>query len=140
MSVKCGLTLGEEHRMRLSKNRLSTRTFGPEREEVARDWRRLHNEELHNLYASPSIVRVIKSRRIWVTHGARMGKMRNKFKILSRKIEGKKPLGRTRRRWADNIRIDLRETGWKIVDWTEFDQDRGYWWALVNAVITFQAP
>jgi hypothetical protein len=82
------------------------RIFAVKREEVAGDWRRLHNEELHNLNASPNIIRAIKIRRIrWVEHVARMGEMRNVCNILVGKLEGKRPLGRPRRRWEDNIRI-----------------------------------
>jgi hypothetical protein len=79
---------------------------------VKGDWRKPHNEELHNLYCSPSIIRIIKSRRIrWAGHVARMGENRNAYRILVGKPEGKRPLGRTRRKWEDNIRMDLREMG-----------------------------
>jgi hypothetical protein len=81
------------------ENRVLRRIFGPKREEVAGDWRRLHNEELHNLHASPNVIRVIKSKRMsWTGHVARMEEMRNAFKILIGKSEGKRPLGRPRRR------------------------------------------
>jgi hypothetical protein len=86
------------------------RIFGPKRDEVTGGWRKLHNEELHNLYSSPSIIRMIKSRRIrWAGHIARMWEKRNAYRILVGKPEGKKPLGRQRRRWVNNIKIDLRE-------------------------------
>jgi hypothetical protein len=82
------------------------RIFGPKRDEVTGDWKKLHNEDLHNLYSSPNIIRMIKSRRMrWAEHVARMGKTRNAYRIL---VEGKRPLGRQRRRWVDNIKIDLR--------------------------------
>jgi hypothetical protein len=96
----------------VSGNRVLRRIFGPEREEVAGGWRRLNNEELHNLHASQNIIKVIKLRRMrWARPVARMGKMRNEYKILVGKIEGKGPLERPPCRWEDNIRMDLRETG-----------------------------
>jgi hypothetical protein len=103
---------------------LLRRIFGPKGDEGAGGWRRLHNEELHNLYASP-IIRVIKSRRMrWAQHVACMGEMRNAYNILFGKPEGKRPLGRPRRRRKANIRMDLRETGWEGVDWMHLAQDR----------------
>jgi hypothetical protein len=91
------------------ENRVIRRIFGPKRDEVAGDCRKLHNEELHNLYASPSIIRMIKSRMMRLTgHVARMGAMRNAYRILVGKPEGKRPLGRPRRRWVDNIKMDPR--------------------------------
>jgi hypothetical protein len=91
------------------ENRLPRRIFEPKRDEVMGDWRKLHNEELHNLYSSPSIIRVIKSRRMrWAEHVARMGEKRNAYRILMGKPEGKRPLGRPRCRWVDNIKMDLR--------------------------------
>jgi hypothetical protein len=86
------------------------RISGPKRDEVTGDWRKLHNEELHNLYSSPNIIRMIKSRRMrWAEHVERMGETRNAFRILVGKPKGKRPLGRPRRRWVDNIKMDLRE-------------------------------
>jgi hypothetical protein len=91
--------------------------FGPKRDEVKGGWRKLHNEELHNLYCWPSIIRIIKSRRMrWAGHVARMGKKRNAYRILMGKPDGKRPLGIPRRRWEDNIKMDLREIGWMV--WT----------------------
>jgi hypothetical protein len=82
------------------ENRVLRRIFGPKREEVARDWRRLHNEELHNVYTSPDIVMMVKSRKMrWMGHGARMGEMRNAYKILTGESEGKRPLERPRHKW-----------------------------------------
>jgi hypothetical protein len=87
------------------------RIFGPKRDLVTGGWRKLHNEELHNLYSSPSIIRMIKSRRMrWVGHVARMGE-KYAYRIFVGNPEGKRPLGRTRRRWANNIKIDFREVG-----------------------------
>jgi transcription termination factor 2 len=100
------------------ENRVLRRIFGPKRDEVTGGWRKLHNEELHKLYSSPSIIRMIKSRRMrWAGHVARMGEKRNAYRILVEKPEGKRPLGRPRRRWVDNIKMDLREIGWDGMDW-----------------------
>ena len=94
------------------------RLFGPRRDEVTREWRRLHNEELNDLYSSPNIVRVIRSRRMrWAGHMARMGEERGVYRVLVGKPEGRRPLGRPRRRWVDNIRMDLQEVGCGYMDW-----------------------
>jgi hypothetical protein len=96
-------------------NRLLRRIFGPKKEDVAGIWRRLHNEELHNLYASPNIIGVIKSRRRWVGHVVCIGEMRNSFRVLIGKSEGKRPLERHWHRLEDNINMDLRGKWWKVV-------------------------
>jgi hypothetical protein len=102
------LTLREEHRLRVFENRVLRRIFGPKRDKVTGGWRKLHNEEL-NFCSSPSVIRMIKERRLrWAGHVAGMGKTRNAYRILVGKPEGKRPLGRVRRRWVDNIRMDLR--------------------------------
>jgi hypothetical protein len=99
-------------------NRVLSRIFGPKRAEVTGEWRKLHNEELRDLYSSPSIIRIIKSRRMrWAVHVERMGEKRNAYRLLVGKPEGKRPLGRPRRRWVDNIRMDLGKVGWSDVDW-----------------------
>jgi hypothetical protein len=104
------LTLREEHRLRVSENRV-LRIFGPKMEEDG-SWRKLHNDELHSLYSSPNIVRVIKSRRMrWAGHVACMGEGRGVHRVLVGKSEGKRPLRRPRRRWEDDIKMDLREIG-----------------------------
>jgi hypothetical protein len=93
----------------------------------------LHNEELHNLYSSPNIIRMIKSRRMrWAGHVLRMGEKRKAFRILVGKSEGRRPLGRPRHRWVNNIKIDLREIESDGVDWVDLAQDRDQWMALVN--------
>jgi hypothetical protein len=128
--VLCGcetwsLTLREEHRLRLFENRVLRRIFGPKSDDVTGKWRKLHNEELHNLYSSPKIIRQIKSRRMRLAgHLARMGEEKKVYKVLVRKPEGKRPLGRPRRRWEDWIRVDRREIGWGSVDWIQLAKDR----------------
>jgi len=110
-------------------------------EEVTGEWRKLHNEELNNLYSSPNIVRVLKSRRMrWAGHVARMGERRSVYRVLVGKPEGRRPLGRPRHRWGDNIRMDLREVGCGCVDWMELAQDRDRWRALVSAVMNLRVP
>jgi hypothetical protein len=104
------LTLREEHRLRVLENRVLRRIFGSKRDEVMGEWRKLHNKELRDLYSSPSIVRIIKSRRLrWAGHVARMGEKRNAYRLLVGKPERKGPLERPRRRWVDNIRMNLGE-------------------------------
>jgi hypothetical protein len=113
------------------------RIFGPKRDEVTGDWRKLRNEELHNLYSSPNIIRMIKSRRIRrAGHVARMGEKRNSYRVLV----GKPQIGRPRRRWLDNIKIDLREIGWDGMDWLDLAQNRDQWRALVNTVMNLRVP
>jgi len=106
------LTLREERKLRVLQNMVLRTIFGPRRDEVMGEWRRLHNEELNDLYCLPNIVRVIKSRRMrWAGHVARMGEERGVYRALVGKSEGKRPLGGPRRRWIDDIRIDLQEAG-----------------------------
>jgi hypothetical protein len=107
------LTLREERRLRVFENRVLRRVFGPKRNEVTGEWRKLHNEELNDLYPLPNIVWVVKSRQMrWAGHVARMEKDREVHRVLVGKPEGKRPLGRPRRRWEDNIKMDLQEGGW----------------------------
>jgi hypothetical protein len=121
------------------ENRVLRRMFGPKRDEVVGGWRKLHNEELHNLYTSPNIIRTFKSRRMrGAGHVARIGEKRNPYRIFVGKPEGKRPLGRPRRRWVDNIKIDLTELGWDGVDWIHLAQDRDQWRALVNTAVNFR--
>jgi hypothetical protein len=114
------------------------RIFGPKRDGVTGGWRKLHNEELHNLYSLPSIIRITNSRRIrWAGHVARMGEKRNVYRLVG-KPEGKRPLGKPRRRWIDNIKMDLLEIGLRVVDWIGLAQDRYSWRALVNSVMNLR--
>jgi hypothetical protein len=101
----------------------------------------LHKEELHDLYSSASIIRIINSRRMrWAGHVARMGAKSNAYRLLVGKPEEKRPLERPRRRWVDNIRADLGEVGWGDVDWIGLAQDRNRWRALVNSVLSLRVP
>jgi hypothetical protein len=119
------LTLREERRLRVFENRVMRRVFGPKRDVVTGEWRKLHNEELNDLYSLPIIVRVVKSRRMrWAGHVALMGKDRGVHRVLVEKSEEKRLLGRPRRRWEDNIKMDLQEVGGGCGDWMELAQDR----------------
>ena len=110
-------------------------------DEVTGKWRRMHNEELNDLYSSPNIVRVIKSRRMrWARHVARMGEERGMYRVLVGKPEGRRPMGRPRRRWVDNIRMDLQEVGCGYMDWIGLAQDRDRWRTLVSAVMNLRVP
>jgi hypothetical protein len=127
MGVKFVLTLREEHRLRLFENRVLRRIYGPKRKEIVGGWRRMHNEELHGLYASLNIS-LIKSRRMRLAgYAARMVEMRNAYDILVGKPEGKRSFGRRRHRWKDIIRMDLMEISWESVDWIRLAQDRDQW-------------
>ena len=123
------------------ENMVLRRIFGPRSDEVKGEWRRLHNEELNDLYCSPNIVRVIISRRMrWAGHVARMGEGRGVYRVLVGKPEGKVPLGRPRRRWVDNIRMNLQEVGCGYMDWIGLAQDRDRWRRLVSAVMNLRVP
>jgi transcription termination factor 2 len=131
--------LREERRLTVFENRVLRRIFGPKRDEVTGEWSKLHNEELNDLYSSPNIVRMIKSRRMrWAGHVARMEERRRVYRILVGKPEGKGPPGRPGRRWEDNIKMDLEEVGCVGKVWIELAQDRGGWRALVNAVMNLR--
>ncbi|KAJ4443480.1 hypothetical protein ANN_05152 [Periplaneta americana] len=128
------LTLREEHRLRVFENKVLRKIFGAKRDEVTGEWRKLHNTELHALYSSPDIIRNIKSRRLrWAEHVAHMGESRNAYRMLVGRPEGKIPLGRPRRRWEDNIKMDLREVGYVDRGWINLAQDRDLRRAYVRA-------
>ncbi|KAJ4452170.1 hypothetical protein ANN_03688 [Periplaneta americana] len=129
------LTLREEHWFRMFENKVLRKIFGAKRDEVTGEWRKLHNTELHALYSSPDIIRNIKSRRLrWAGHVARMGESRNAYRVLVGRPEGKRPLGRPRRRWEDNIKMDLREVGYNETGLIlhRIGTDGGLMWAAMN--------
>jgi len=134
-------TLREEHRLRVSENRMLRRIFEPKRDEVTGERRKLHNEELNDLNSSPVVVWVIKSRRMrWAGHVARMVERRGVYMVLVEKPEGRRPLGRPRRKWEDNIKMDLQKVGCGGINWIELAQDRDRWRAIVNAIMNLRVP
>jgi len=134
------VALREKRRLRVSENRVLRRIIRPKRDELTGEWRKLHNEEPNDL-SSTNIFRVIKLRRMrWVGHVARMGERRGVCRVLVGKPEGKRPLGRPRRRWEGNIKMDHQEVACEGVDWIKLVQDRGRWRALVTAVMILRVP
>jgi hypothetical protein len=128
--------LREERRLRVLR-----RVFGPKRDAVTGEWRKLHNEELNDVYSLPNIVREVKSRRMrWAVHVARIGEDSGVYRVLVGKPEEKRPLGTLRRRWENNIKMDFQEVGGGRGDWMELAQDRDRWRALVGTVRDFRVP
>jgi hypothetical protein len=126
--------------VRVFENRVLREIFGRKREEDG-SCRKLHNDELHNLYSSSNIVRVIKSRRMrWAGHVAHMGEERGVYRVLVGRPEGKRPLGRPRRRWEDNIKMDLREIRIDGANWIQLAQDRVQWRTCVNTIMNLRVP
>jgi len=135
------LTLREESRPRVFENRVLRRAFVSKTDVVTGEWRKLHNEELSDLYSLPNIVRVVKSRGMrWAGHVARMGEGISVHRIVVGKTEGKRPLGRPRRRWEDNIKMDLQGVGGGCGDWMELVQNRERWRTLVSTVMNLRVP
>jgi hypothetical protein len=128
-----------EHRLRVFENRV-LRIFGPKREEEEL-WRKLHNDELHNLFSLPNVVRVIKSRTMrWVGHVTRTGEGTGIYKVLVGRPERKRPLGRPRHRWEHNTKMDLTEIGIDGANWIQLTQDRVQWRAFVSTVMNLRVP
>jgi len=135
------LTFREECRLSVFENRVLRRVFGPKRDEVTGEWRKLHNEELRYLYSLPNIVRLVKSRRMrWAGHVALMGEGSGVHVVLVGKPERKRPLGSPRRRLQGNVKTDFQELGGGCGDWLELAQDRERWRALVSTVMNFRVP
>ena len=123
------------------ENRVLRRVFGAKREGVKWERRKLHNEEHSDLYSLPNFVLVVKSRRMrWAGHVARMSEGRGVHRVLVGKPEGKRPMGRPRRRWEDNIKMELQEVRRGFEDWVELAQDRDRWRALVSTVMKLRVP
>ena len=130
--------LREECRLRVFENKV-LRRFGTKRDEVTGEWGKLYNEELSDLYSSPNIIQVIKSRRMrWEVYVARMGERRGNYRVLVGKPEGERPQGRPRHRWEANIRMDLQDVGCGGIDWMELAEDRNRWRLLVKVVMNLR--
>jgi hypothetical protein len=142
--VLCGcetwsLTLRKKCRLGVFKNGVLRRIFGPKRDEVTGEWRKLHNVELSDRHSSPNIVRVIKWRRMrWAGHVARLGDKSGVFRGLVGKPEGKRPPGRPKLRWQDNIKMDVQEVGCGGMEWMELAEDRDRWRELLKAVMNLR--
>ena len=133
-------TLREEHRLRVYANKVLRKIFGAKRDEITGERRKLHNSELYALYSSPNIIRSLKSGRLtWAGHVARMEQSRNAYRVLVRKPEGKRPLGRPRQ-WEDNIKMDLRKLGCDPRDWIALAEDRDQWRVNVRTVTNLRVP
>jgi hypothetical protein len=137
----CETRFLKEHELRVFENRLLRRIFEPRRDRVTGGWRKLRNEELHELYSSPNVITIMKSRRTrWAGHVERMEEKRNVYRLLVGKPERKRPLGKPRYILLDNRKMDPVEIGWCGVDWIGLAQNRNKWRSLVNAIIKFRIP
>ena len=135
------LMLREESRLRVFENRVLSRIFGPKRDEVTGEWKKTHKGELNDLYCSPNIIWVTKLRTMrWEGGVSRMGEWKGVYRVSVGQSEGKRSLGRPRRRWEDNIKMDLQEVGCGGMGWIDLAHDRGSWLALVNAVTNLRFP
>jgi hypothetical protein len=133
--------LREERRLRVFKNRVLRRVFGPKRDGLTGEWRMLHNEMQNDLYSLPNIVRVVKSRRMgWAGQVVRVVEESGMHMMLVGKPEGKRPLGSPRRRWEDNIKMDVEEVEVGYGDWIGSSQDRDRWRALVSTIKNLRVP
>ena len=133
--------LGEEHRLRVFENKVLRKIFGAKKDEITGEWRKFHNSELRALYSSHNIISNFKSRRLrWAKHVACMEQSRNAYRVLVGKLEGKRPLGRPRHRWKDNIKMDLREMGCDLGGWIALAEDMDQWRAYVRAVMNLRVP
>ena len=131
----------QEHRLRVFENKVLREIFGAKKDEITGECRKLHNAELHALYSSPNIIRNLKSRRLrWAGHLAHMEQFRNEYRVLVRKPEGKRPLGRPRRRWEDNIIMELKEIGCDPRDWIALAENNDQWLAYIRAVMHLRIP
>jgi hypothetical protein len=130
-----------ECRLRVFVNRVERRVFEPKRDDVIGEWRKMHNKELNDLYSLPHIVRVVKSIRTrWAGYVMHMGVDRVVHRVLMEKPEGKRPLGRPRHRWEDNIKMDVQDVVWGHGDGMELPQDRDRWQPIVGKVWDFRVP
>ena len=135
------LTSREERILRVFEKKLIRKIFGAKKDEITGEWRKLHKAEQHALYSSPNIIRSLKSRRLrWAGHIAHMEQSRNVYRVLVGKPEGKRPLGRPRHRWEDNIKMDLRVVGCNPGEWIDLAEDRDQWRAYVRVVMNFRVP
>jgi hypothetical protein len=131
--------LHDNYRLRVFEDSVLRRIFGPKRDDVTGEWRKLHNEELHTLYSSPNIIRQIKAMGMrWAGHVACMGEERRVYRVLMGKPDGKRPLERPRHRWEDGIRMDLKEISWGVYKFIQLAQDRDRRQALVNMVMNLR--
>ena len=135
------LTLREERKLEVFEKWVLRRIFGPKRDEITVEWRKLNSEERNDLYCSPNIVRVMKLKRMrWAGHIASVGERRGVYRVLVGKPEGKRPLGIPEPRWEDNIKMDVQGEECENMDWIELAQDRDMWGALVNTVMNLRVP